>query len=95
MSDRPIDEPKPAASAEARDPLLAALRELPSHTIDDSAEARLQRQARAAYVRSFDGSAWRSTATGFVGRAAVPVFLAGVVGLYMTWAIATATALVH
>jgi hypothetical protein len=97
MSDptRTIDDRKPAASAEAHDPLLAALRELPSRSMDDSAEARLQRQARAVYIRSFEGSGWQSSAAGLLGRAAVPVFLAGVVGLYMTWAIAAATALVH
>jgi hypothetical protein len=92
---RTIDEPKPAPSGEAHDPLLAALRELPSRSLDDSVEARLQRQARAAYVRSFEGAGWQSSAAGLLGRAAVPVFLAGVVGLYMTWAIAAATALVH
>lgn len=95
MSEPPNDAPQPAASSEARDPLLAALRELPSYSTDGRAEARLERQARAAYVRSFDGSAWHATTASFVGRAAMPVFLAGVVGLYMTWAIATATALVH
>lgn len=77
------------------DPLLAALRQLPSRSMDGVAEARLQRQARAAYARSFEGSAWQGSAASLFGRAAVPVFLAGIVGLYMTWAIATATALVH
>ena len=77
------------------DPLLAALRQLPSRPMDGDHESRLQRQARAAYARSFEGSAWHSPFAGFVGKAAVPVFLAGIVGLYMTWAIAAATALVH
>lgn len=98
MTDRAIDPTKPTSNeSEAQDPLLAALRALPSRAglQDDSAEARLQRQARAAYARSFEGSPWHASATSLVGRAAVPVFLAGVVGLYMTWAIAAATALVH
>lgn len=77
------------------DPLLAALRLLPPRAMDGDHESRIQRQARAAYTRSFEGSAWHSPVAGFVGKAAVPVFLAGIVGLYMTWAIATATALVH
>jgi hypothetical protein len=78
----------------AQDPLLAALRQLPAHAIDAPVEARLQRQARAAYVRRFEEtSSWYSPAAALVGRAAVPVFLAGVVSLYMTWAISTATSL--
>lgn len=92
MSDSPDETP------DATDPLLAALRALPSRAMDGDAEARLRRQARAAYVRSFDSSSrsmWHSSAASLLGRAAVPVFLAGIVGLYMTWAIATATALVH
>jgi len=89
--------PKP----EANDPLLTALRQLPSragHEPDDPhahAQARLQREARAAYVRSFEGSSWYGAGAGTVGRIAVPVFLATIVGLYMTWAVAAATALVH
>jgi hypothetical protein len=79
----------------AVDPLLEALRALPVRTMDGAVEARLERQARATYVRGFEGSSWHSSASGLVGRVAVPVFLAGVVGLYMTWAIAAATALVH
>jgi hypothetical protein len=90
MSDAKITEPTPP-----EDPLLAALRELPPLAVDGSAEARLQRQARASYVRAFEGSPWHSSATSIVGRAAVPVLLAGVVGLYMTWAFAAAVALVH
>lgn len=86
MSDQPID------------PLLAALRQLPTLAIEGSAEARLREgraQARAAYVRGFEGSSWSASASTALGRIAVPVFLAGVVGLYMTWAIAAATALVR
>ena len=79
----------------SEDPLLAALRQLPSHAMEGAPEARLHRQARAVYARSFEGSVWHSPLAGFFGKAAVPVFLAGIVGLYMTWAIATATALVH
>lgn len=77
------------------DPLLAALRQLPSRSMDGDHESRLHGQARAVYARSFEGSAWHSPVAGLIGKAAVPVFLAGIVGLYMTWAIAAATALVH
>jgi hypothetical protein len=85
MSDRPSKD----------DPLLAALRELPTRPMDGDHESRLQRQARAAFTRRFEGSGGDSPLAAFVGKAAVPVFLAGIVGLYMTWAIAAATALVH
>ena len=77
------------------DPLLAALRQLPSHAMEGSAESRLQRQARAAYARSFESSPWQNPAATLLGRAAVPIFLAGIVGLYLTWAIGAATALVQ
>lgn len=75
------------------DPLLAALRLLPARAMETSADTRLQRQARAAFVRHAEGCS--RSAPGLAGRAAVPIFLAGVVGLYMTWAIAAATALVQ
>ena len=93
MSDTDDDKPAPSIG----DPLLAALRQLPSHAMDGGPEARLQRQARAAYTRSFDpgASAWSSSFTALAGKAAVPVLLAGIVGLYMTWAFAAATALLH
>ena len=86
---------------ETKDPLLEALRHLPSHAVDaqlDPAQLRLKREARAAYVRSFEGSSfhrWQGSVMSKVGRAAVPIFLAGVVGLYMSWAIGAATALLH
>jgi hypothetical protein len=94
MSDTADDKPTPSTG----DPLLAALRQLPSHAMEGGPEARLQRQARAAYARSFDASgasAWSSSFTILAGKAAVPVLLAGIVGLYMTWAFAAATALLH
>jgi hypothetical protein len=76
-----------------QDPLLAALRQLPAHATDGSAGARLQRQARGAYVAQFERSGWHSSAAAVLGRAALPVFLAGIVGLYMTWAVSAATSL--
>ena len=89
MTDTNSDKPAP-------DPILAALRELPSHAMEGGPESRLQRQARAAYTRSFEaGDGWSSSFTALAGKAAVPVFLAGIVGLYMTWAFAAATALLH
>jgi hypothetical protein len=89
----PTGETSPTSAAS--DPLLAALRLLPSHAMEGGPESRLQRQARAAYARSFEPSPWSSSVAGLAGKAAVPVFLAGIVGLYMTWAFAAATALLH
>ena len=85
--------PKPAT--EPNDPLLAALRALPSHPVDAPRDQRMQREARAAFLRTFEASSWHGLALSKVGRAAGPVLLAAIVGLYMTWAFATATALVH
>lgn len=81
--------------ADKPDPLLAALRGLPPRDMNAQAETRLQRQARAVYMQEFETSSWSGTATRTFGRVAVPVFLACVVGLYMTWAIAAATSLVQ
>ena len=88
-------ETKKPEPTTADDPLLAALRQLPSRAMTGSAETRLQREARAAYVRSFTGSTWDGVTRGLVGRAAMPVFLATVVGIYMMWAIRAASAIVH
>ena len=43
----------------------------------------------------FEGSSWQGGALGTVNRAALPIFLAGIVGLYMSWAFASASALFH
>ena len=79
---------------ETTDPLLEELRALPPHAVDPAFDARARREARGAYVRSF-GSGAGGAAQGRVGRALMPVILAMVVGLYMTWAVASATALVQ
>lgn len=88
--------PETETTKESADPLLSALRALPTTASDDEpAEARRKREARLAYQRSFEPTAFQGAALGLASRAAVPVFLAGVVALYMSWAIAAATALVH
>jgi len=76
------------------DDLLDALRALPPQMGDPAFAARARREARSAYLGSFGGGS-RGGAASKVGRALMPVFLAMVVGLYMTWAIASATALVQ
>jgi hypothetical protein len=81
--------------AEPADPLLAALAALPPYALVEPGEARRRREARAAYLQSFQGSAWQGGALGLVARTAMPVFLATIVALYMTWAITAATALAH
>jgi hypothetical protein len=75
------------------DPLLAALRQLPARTAASSTEARLRERARVNYTRQFEGSPWHSPVTSLVGRVAVPAFLAGVVGIYMSWAMTAAATL--
>jgi hypothetical protein len=77
------------------DVLLRALRELPplGGRIDAAALKRQRTSARAAFVRAFDDEPWHTRAFGSVGRAAVPVVLASVVGLYLFWAVAAASAL--
>lgn len=79
---------------ETMDPLLDELHALPPLAVDPTFDARAQEQAKRAYLRSFGGGS-RGEAAARVGRALMPVFLAMVVGLYMTWAIASATALVQ
>lgn len=74
------------------DPLLDELRALPPHAVDPAFDARAHQEARRAFVRHASGG---SDAMNGIGRVLMPVFLAMVVGLYMTWAIASATALVQ
>ncbi len=93
MTESPND--KPRSLTDDHDPLLAALRQLPSLAAGSEGDARRHRQALARYVRGFDGSARTSSAFAFVGRVTVPLFLAATVGIYMTWAIAAAVALVQ
>lgn len=95
LSHPPLSHPPTPPPTDNPDPLLAALAELPQLATEGSTETRAHRQARAAYLRSFESSPCSSSAASLFGRIAVPVFLAGVVGLYMTWAIAAATALVR
>lgn len=85
--------PAPSVAGSTEDRLLAALRELPAHAPTASADVRLQREARAAFDRTFADAARPFPAAALLTRAAVPIFLAGIVGIYMTWAISAATAL--
>ena len=77
---------------DTEDPLLDQLRALPPHPVDPAFDARAHAEARRAFVRRAAGG---SDAVGGIGRVLMPAFLAMVVGLYMTWAIASATALVQ
>ena len=79
---------------DTNDPLLDELRALPAHAVDPAFDARAHREARRAFLRSAGGAS-RGDAVSGLGRVLMPVFLAMVVGLYMTWAIASATALVQ
>lgn len=89
------------------DPLLRALRELaPPATSEGAASGgaaaespdaeRRRRAARAAYVRAFEREPWHARlARGRAREIAVPVVLAAVVVLYMSWAIDAATKLMQ
>jgi hypothetical protein len=81
--------------AEPTDPLLEALAALPPLALVEPGEARRRREARAAYLQSFAPSARYGAALGFIARSVMPVGLATIVALYMTWAITAATALAH
>ena len=78
------------------DPLLRALRDLPTPTADATSDRRLAREARAAFLEAAtSGGTPLSRLVSVSRRAAVPVVLAGVVGIYLTWAFSMATAIVH
>lgn len=78
----------------ANDPLLRALRDLPVPAMDAPHASRSQRAAKAAFVQAFDAP-WHVRMFGGVSRAALPVGLAAVVGIYLMWAIGIATTIVH
>jgi hypothetical protein len=65
--------------------------------MEPGAEERVRRSARAAFARAAgDASAPPHVRLAHaLARAAMPVLLAGVVGVYLTWAITTASALVR
>jgi hypothetical protein len=92
MSRRP-QESGPEERGDALPPSLRdALRDLPVIEPDARAAARSARTARAAYVDAFGGARWRAIGRP-VARLALPVGLAGLVGIYGTWAVSTALAL--
>lgn len=72
------------------DVLLRALGQLPRPSTDSAADDRARREARAAFQRAAAGD--RSFR---IGAFAVPAVLAGVVFVYLGWAIATVNALAH
>ena len=76
--------------SEEEDALLRALRDLPKPVPTGAAQDRARREARAAFQRAATGD--RSIR---VGAFAVPAVLAGVVVIYLGWAISTVNALAH
>ena len=77
--------------SEEEDVLLRALRELPRPDTGGADQDRARREARAAFERAAAGD-HRSFR---IGAFAVPAVLAGVVFVYLGWAIATVNALAH
>lgn len=90
-----------SSSAGADDPLLRSFRELPVHA---SKRDTAHDAAREAFVRASDASSGRGdqgiidlpalvTVGGGIFRGATAIVLAGIVGLYLSWAFAVAIAL--
>jgi hypothetical protein len=80
------------------DDLLAQLRALPTLVPEEKAlAARNQREARAAFTAAFEDEPFYAKILGSVGlrRAAVPLVLAGVVGIYLHWAATAAMKLMQ
>jgi hypothetical protein len=75
-------------SEEEEDVVLRALSDLPKPDTRGAAQDRARREARAAFQRAASGE--RSLR---LGPLAVPAVLAGVVFIYLGWAIATVNAL--
>jgi hypothetical protein len=69
---------------------LRALRELPRPEAPDQ-----ERHARAAFLAAFRDDPWHVRAARPLGRLAVPAVLAGIVGIYLSWAVGAASALMH
>jgi|GEM_PF-4779802 len=93
MSTRPAE---PTRAPEDDKGLLRALGELPTHA-DDAADAERRKElARAAFTRAFAApeESWGARLARRLAAAAVPVVLAGVTLLYLSWAIGAAAALV-
>lgn len=77
---------------EEEDVLLRALRELPKPDVGTgAAQDRARREARAAFERAKSGGG-RSFD---FGSFAVPAVLAGVIFIYLGWAISAVNALAH
>jgi len=82
-----------------RDPLLRALRELRPAGGDPHGDARARAaragvQAKRGFVEAFEDRPLHVRLLGGgLRRAAVPLVLAGVVGIYLSWAVSAATAL--
>lgn len=77
--------------SEEEDVLLRALRELPKPDTGGAAQDRARREARAAFERAKSGGGRSAGFTSF----AVPAVLAGVVFVYLGWAISAVNALAH
>jgi hypothetical protein len=65
---------------------LRALGELPRTSEEERAAKALGRKARDAYMHAAKGHALSDRAR----RTAMPIVLAGIVGVYLTWAVSAA-----
>ena len=77
--------------------LLEDLRGLPACDADARTAERVRKTSMAAFVaeRDLGGRPWWTTAAVRTGRVAMPIFLAGTVGIYLTWAVGVAASVYH
>ena len=80
---------------EPHDDLLAALGDLPICDTDKATSERVRRAALATFLGEHDLAthSWWRAATMRAGRVVTPLFLAGTVGAYLTWAIGVAASI--
>ena len=78
---RPPTDPREA------DPLFAALKDLPDESCAPDVERRIHRRSRSLYLQAQDGSSRDRSVLAVASRVVVPLSLAGIVVLYMAWAI--------
>lgn len=69
------------------DPLLTAMKDLPEPSCAEEVDRRILRRSRALYTQERGGATRMGALLAAARTVAVPVSLAGVVALYMTWAI--------
>lgn len=86
-----MTQPDSSRTHEVHEPM----QDLPPHDTDARTAERVRKVALAAFVAERDLAArpWWTTTAVRIGRIVTPIFLAGTVGAYLTWAIGVAVSL--